>query len=150
MFLISPSELQFDNTNFVHLTIPPKHEYIIIIIIIINFAGSVVTTCYSEPPDALGTLLVPNGMTAADAGRCNDPSTLQYFSGAQTRFLIYPLKTVLTFKNDIIIIIVIIIIISNLWNSCWRKVLIFTVTIKRYPWGVQFFIPTDAKCQYLC
>jgi len=39
-----PSELQFDNTNFVHLTTPPKHEYIIIIItititIIINFAG---------------------------------------------------------------------------------------------------------------
>jgi len=57
-----------------------------------------VTTCSSERPDVLGPFLVPvvvlhlvrNDKSAAEGGRCNDLSPLQYFSGGQTRLLIWP------------------------------------------------------------
>jgi hypothetical protein len=64
-------------------------------------------------------------MSAAEGGRFNDLSPLQYFSGGQTRLLIYPTEdcTVLTFKNDITI--------TSIYGI--MEVLIFTATIKRYP-----------------
>lgn len=56
------------------------------------------TTCPSEPPDALGPFLalvvvlrlVCNDMSAVEGGRYNELSRLQYSSGGQTRLPIYP------------------------------------------------------------
>ena len=101
--------------------------------------------CWRPVPLNPQMLLVPSSSCVSSLTICQ-----QWSAVAVTTFPLFnislvdkavcssvPMKNVLTFTNITIIIIIIIIIISNLWNSCWRKVLIFTATIKRYPCGLQ-------------